>query len=156
MSLQYQSKQVEELSHNLAGIEISMFFHSPDILCCLLKLRRGGCMDFEYLVPKNARLRAHISQQSDLRYVKTVLEHFNDQQCTDFRRKFVDATKKKEKAVTYTVHGFPIAMQFLFAVRDLGIRGNARNWGSVCSAIGSSIPTASELDVYQTATATEI
>ncbi|XP_022897651.1 uncharacterized protein LOC111411343 [Olea europaea var. sylvestris] len=26
-------------------------------------------------------------------------------------RKFVDATNKKEKAVTYTVHGFPIAMQ---------------------------------------------
>ncbi|CAA3003325.1 Hypothetical predicted protein [Olea europaea subsp. europaea] len=40
MSLQYQSKQVDELSRNLASIEISTFFHSPDILCCLLKLRR--------------------------------------------------------------------------------------------------------------------
>ncbi|CAA3014145.1 Hypothetical predicted protein [Olea europaea subsp. europaea] len=37
------------------------------------------------------------------------------------------------------------------AVTDLGIRDNTRNWGYVCSTIGSSIPTASELDVYQTA-----
>ncbi|CAA3025780.1 Hypothetical predicted protein [Olea europaea subsp. europaea] len=44
----------------------------------------------------------------------------------------------------------------LSAVTDLGIRGNARNWGSICSAIGSSIPTASELDVYQTAAATDL
>ncbi|CAA2986766.1 Hypothetical predicted protein, partial [Olea europaea subsp. europaea] len=41
--------------------------------------------DFEYLVPKNARLRAHISQRSNLRYVKTVLEHFDERQHTDFR-----------------------------------------------------------------------
>ncbi|CAA2992940.1 Hypothetical predicted protein [Olea europaea subsp. europaea] len=41
-------------------------------------------MDFEYLVPKNARLRANISQRSNLRYVKTVLEHFDDRQRTDF------------------------------------------------------------------------
>ncbi|CAA3027512.1 Hypothetical predicted protein [Olea europaea subsp. europaea] len=80
-------------------------------------------MDFEYLVPKNARLRAHISQRSNLRYVKTDLEHFDDRQRTDFH---------------------------------LGIRGNARNWGSVCSAIGSSIPMTSELDVYQTAAATDL
>ncbi|CAA2939803.1 Hypothetical predicted protein [Olea europaea subsp. europaea] len=45
--------------------------------------------------------------------------------------------------------------QLLSAVTDLGIRGNAKNWGSVCSAIGSSIPMASELDVYQTAAATD-
>ncbi|CAA2966458.1 Hypothetical predicted protein [Olea europaea subsp. europaea] len=42
-------------------------------------------MDFEYLVLKNAQLRAHISQRSNLRYVKTVLEHFDDRQRTDFR-----------------------------------------------------------------------
>ncbi|CAA3000433.1 Hypothetical predicted protein [Olea europaea subsp. europaea] len=99
-------------------------------------------------------------------------------------RTFVDATNKKEKAVTYIVHDFPIAMQVLHtnfvqrihyfiknlltlvpsmfnshllsAVTDLGIRGNARNWGSVCSVIGSSIPMASELDVYQTAAATDL
>ncbi|CAA3019849.1 Hypothetical predicted protein [Olea europaea subsp. europaea] len=52
-------------------------------------------MDFEYLIPKNARLRAHILQRSNLR----------------LGRKFVDATNKKEKAVTYTVHDFPIVMQ---------------------------------------------
>ncbi|CAA2953744.1 Hypothetical predicted protein [Olea europaea subsp. europaea] len=44
----------------------------------------------------------------------------------------------------------------LSAIIDLGIRGNARNWGSVCSTIGSSISTASELDVYQTATTTDL
>ncbi|CAA3016349.1 Hypothetical predicted protein [Olea europaea subsp. europaea] len=76
-------------------------------------------MDFEYLVPKNVRLRAHISQRSNLRYVKTVLEHFDNRQ-------------------------------------HLGIRGNARNWGSICSVIGSSIPTASELDVYQTTAETDL
>ncbi|CAA3019901.1 Hypothetical predicted protein [Olea europaea subsp. europaea] len=42
-------------------------------------------MNFEYLVSKNARLRAHISPQSNLRHVKTVLEHFDDRQRTDFR-----------------------------------------------------------------------
>ncbi|CAA2967557.1 Hypothetical predicted protein [Olea europaea subsp. europaea] len=69
-------------------------------------------MDFEYLVPKNARLRAHISQRSNLRYVKTVLEHFNERQRTDFCNS---------------------CLGFL---------------SEVCSAIGSSIPMASELDVY--------
>ncbi|CAA2977760.1 Hypothetical predicted protein [Olea europaea subsp. europaea] len=39
-------------------------------------------------------------------------------------RKFVDATNKKEKAITYTVHGFPIAMQIwaFEAIPEIGDR----------------------------------
>ncbi|CAA2970279.1 Hypothetical predicted protein [Olea europaea subsp. europaea] len=42
-------------------------------------------MNFESLVPKNARLRGHISQKSNLRYVKKVVKHFDERQREDFR-----------------------------------------------------------------------
>ncbi|CAA2964987.1 EID1-like F-box protein 3 [Olea europaea subsp. europaea] len=82
-------------------------------------------MDFEYLVPKNARLRAHISQRSNLRYVKTVLEHFDDRQCT--RVLIRDAINKKEKTITYTVHGFPISMQ-IWAFEAMPKNGERFAW----------------------------
>ncbi|CAA2996256.1 Hypothetical predicted protein [Olea europaea subsp. europaea] len=146
-------------------------------------------MDFEPLVPKNARLRGHVSQRSNLRYIKTVVEHFDERQRADFRnsclgflsevsdlqfsaqliqqlvfyciqtnkrhklwfnlqghlarisygrlikgfrgrwaRKFLDTTKKKEKAVSYTVHDFPIAIQIwaFEAVPEIGDRFGQR------------------------------
>ncbi|CAA2985646.1 Hypothetical predicted protein [Olea europaea subsp. europaea] len=45
----------------------------------------AGQVEFEYLVAQDARLRAHISQRSNLKYVKTVMDHFDEQQCEDFR-----------------------------------------------------------------------
>lgn len=42
-------------------------------------------MDFEWDVLENARLRAHISQCSNLKYVKRVLDHFDERQLQDFR-----------------------------------------------------------------------
>ncbi|CAA3013029.1 Hypothetical predicted protein [Olea europaea subsp. europaea] len=42
-------------------------------------------MDFEFLIPEDARLRAHISQRSNLKYVKTVMDHFDERQREDFR-----------------------------------------------------------------------
>ncbi|CAA3000338.1 Hypothetical predicted protein [Olea europaea subsp. europaea] len=42
-------------------------------------------MDFESLVPENARLRGHVSQRSNLRYIKTVVEHLDERQWADFR-----------------------------------------------------------------------
>ncbi|CAA3013648.1 Hypothetical predicted protein [Olea europaea subsp. europaea] len=42
-------------------------------------------MDFEPLVPENARLRGHVSQRSNLRYIKTVLEHVDERQREEFR-----------------------------------------------------------------------
>ncbi|CAA3024180.1 Hypothetical predicted protein [Olea europaea subsp. europaea] len=41
-------------------------------------------MDFEFLIPEDARLRTHISQRSNLKYVKTVMDHFDERQCEDF------------------------------------------------------------------------
>ncbi|CAA3027690.1 Hypothetical predicted protein [Olea europaea subsp. europaea] len=42
-------------------------------------------MNFGPLVPENARLLGHISQRSNLRYVKIVVEHFDERQREDFR-----------------------------------------------------------------------
>ncbi|CAA3005806.1 Hypothetical predicted protein [Olea europaea subsp. europaea] len=42
-------------------------------------------MEFEFLIPENARLRAHIFQRSNLKYVKTVMDHFDERQREDFR-----------------------------------------------------------------------
>ncbi|CAA2953456.1 LOB domain-containing protein 21 [Olea europaea subsp. europaea] len=42
-------------------------------------------MEFEFLIPEDARLRAHISQRSNLKYVKTVMDHFDERQREDFR-----------------------------------------------------------------------
>ncbi|CAA3012833.1 Hypothetical predicted protein [Olea europaea subsp. europaea] len=162
-------------------------------------------MDFEYLVPKNERLRAHISQRSNLRYVKTVFEHFDDRQRMDFCnsclwflsevqdlqfsaqliQQLVFRCIRTEKAceIWFKVQGHlarfglqeyalvtnlmcgplpgdaamdRVLSRLSHCHADLGIRDNARNRGSICSAIGSSIPTASELDVYQTAAATDL
>ncbi|CAA2993353.1 Hypothetical predicted protein [Olea europaea subsp. europaea] len=41
-------------------------------------------INFEPLVPENACLRGHISQRSILRYVKIVVEHFDERQQEDF------------------------------------------------------------------------
>ncbi|XP_022872301.1 uncharacterized protein LOC111391336 [Olea europaea var. sylvestris] len=42
-------------------------------------------MDFEFLIPEVARLRVHISQRSNFKYVKTVIDHFDERQREDFR-----------------------------------------------------------------------
>ncbi|CAA3031996.1 Hypothetical predicted protein [Olea europaea subsp. europaea] len=41
-------------------------------------------MEFDFCIPKDARLLAHISQRSNLKYVKIVMDHFNDRQREDF------------------------------------------------------------------------
>ncbi|CAA3002109.1 Hypothetical predicted protein [Olea europaea subsp. europaea] len=41
-------------------------------------------MDFEPFVPENARLWGHISQRSNIWYVKTVIKHFDKQQQAEF------------------------------------------------------------------------
>ncbi|CAA3028901.1 Hypothetical predicted protein [Olea europaea subsp. europaea] len=42
-------------------------------------------MNFEPLVPENARLRGHIPQRNNLRYVKIVVKYFDERQREDFR-----------------------------------------------------------------------
>ncbi|CAA2993044.1 Hypothetical predicted protein [Olea europaea subsp. europaea] len=42
-------------------------------------------MEFEFRIPKSARLRTHISQRSNLKYVKTVMDHFDERHREDFR-----------------------------------------------------------------------
>ncbi|CAA2933634.1 Hypothetical predicted protein [Olea europaea subsp. europaea] len=42
-------------------------------------------MEFDYCIPEEARLRAHISQRSNLKYVKTVMDVFDDRQRDEFR-----------------------------------------------------------------------
>ncbi|CAA2958715.1 Hypothetical predicted protein [Olea europaea subsp. europaea] len=42
-------------------------------------------MEFEFLIPEDARLQAHISQRSNLKYVKIVMERFDEHQREDFR-----------------------------------------------------------------------
>ncbi|CAA3023209.1 Hypothetical predicted protein [Olea europaea subsp. europaea] len=45
----------------------------------------GKYMEFQFLVPENARLPARISQRSNLKYIKTVIEHLDDRLRADFR-----------------------------------------------------------------------
>ncbi|CAA2967025.1 Hypothetical predicted protein [Olea europaea subsp. europaea] len=49
------------------------------------KAKDTGLMEFDYCIPKEARLRAHISQRSNLKYVKTVMDVFDDRQRDEFR-----------------------------------------------------------------------
>ncbi|CAA3032664.1 Hypothetical predicted protein [Olea europaea subsp. europaea] len=42
-------------------------------------------MEFEFRISKSARLRGHISQRSNLKYVKTVMDHFDERHWEDFR-----------------------------------------------------------------------
>ncbi|XP_022889391.1 uncharacterized protein LOC111404893 isoform X2 [Olea europaea var. sylvestris] len=42
-------------------------------------------MEFKFRIPEDARLRAHISQRSNLKLVKTVMDHFDERQREDFR-----------------------------------------------------------------------
>ncbi|CAA3027573.1 Hypothetical predicted protein [Olea europaea subsp. europaea] len=42
-------------------------------------------MEFEFRIPKSARLRAHISQRSNLKYVKNVMDQFDERHQEDFR-----------------------------------------------------------------------
>ncbi|CAA2949041.1 Hypothetical predicted protein [Olea europaea subsp. europaea] len=42
-------------------------------------------MEFKFLIPEDAWLRAHISQRSNLKYVKIVIDHFDERQREDFR-----------------------------------------------------------------------
>ncbi|CAA2996729.1 Hypothetical predicted protein [Olea europaea subsp. europaea] len=42
-------------------------------------------MEFEFRISEDARLRAHISQRSNLKYTKTVMDHFDERQREDFR-----------------------------------------------------------------------
>ncbi|CAA2995579.1 Hypothetical predicted protein [Olea europaea subsp. europaea] len=170
-----------------------------------------GLMEFDYCIQEEARLRAHISQRSNLKYVKTVMDVFDDRQRDEFRnspfgylaelvfrtirtdkvnelwfnvqgnmmrfglqeyilvtglrcgvfpegdefdrvlerrrlkervgyrcllhgfrgfwaKKFLKAKRRQEKEVTYTIHGFPIAMQVWAyeAVPEIGERFGQR------------------------------
>ncbi|CAA3003936.1 Hypothetical predicted protein [Olea europaea subsp. europaea] len=165
-----------------------------------------GLMEFDYCIPKEARLRANISQRSNFKYVKTVMDVFDDRQRDEFRnspfgylakvaeiqfsaqliqqlvfrtirtnkeytlmtglrcgvfpegdefdrvlerrrlkervgyrrllhgfrgfwaKKFLKAKRRQEKEVTYTIHGFPIAMQVWAyeAVPEIGERFGQR------------------------------
>ncbi|CAA3027292.1 Hypothetical predicted protein [Olea europaea subsp. europaea] len=154
-------------------------------------LQDTGLMEFDYCIPEEARLRAHISQRSNLKYVKTVMDVFDDRQRDKFRnspfgylaevaeiqfsaqliqqlvfrtirtdkgdefdrvlkrrrlkervgyrrllhgfrsfwaKKFLKAKRRQEKEVTYTIHGFPIAMQVWAyeAVPEIGERFGQR------------------------------
>ncbi|CAA2956146.1 Hypothetical predicted protein, partial [Olea europaea subsp. europaea] len=42
-------------------------------------------MEFKFRIPESARLRAHILQRSNLKYVKTVMDQFDEQHREDFR-----------------------------------------------------------------------
>ncbi|CAA3024054.1 Protein CHROMOSOME TRANSMISSION FIDELITY 7 [Olea europaea subsp. europaea] len=49
----------------------------------------AGQMEFEFLIPEDARLRVHISQRSNLEYVKNVMDHFDERQREDFCNSFL-------------------------------------------------------------------
>ncbi|CAA2999493.1 Hypothetical predicted protein [Olea europaea subsp. europaea] len=121
-------------------------------------------MEFDYCIPEKARLRAQISQRSNLKYVKTVMDLFDDLQRDEFRnspsgnmmrfglQEYILVTglrcgvfpegdefdrvlerkrlkeRRQEKEVTYTIHGFPIAMQVWAyqAVLEIGERFGQR------------------------------
>ncbi|CAA3004662.1 Hypothetical predicted protein, partial [Olea europaea subsp. europaea] len=42
-------------------------------------------MDFQFLLPENVRLPVRISQRSNLKYIKTVMDNFDDRLRADFR-----------------------------------------------------------------------
>ncbi|CAA2955917.1 Hypothetical predicted protein [Olea europaea subsp. europaea] len=42
-------------------------------------------MEFQFLVPENVRLPARISQRSNLKYIKIVMDNFDDRLRADFR-----------------------------------------------------------------------
>ncbi|CAA2957079.1 Hypothetical predicted protein [Olea europaea subsp. europaea] len=45
----------------------------------------AGQMKFKFLNPKDARLQIHISQRSNQKYVKTMMDHFDERQREHFR-----------------------------------------------------------------------
>ncbi|XP_022880715.1 uncharacterized protein LOC111397983 [Olea europaea var. sylvestris] len=51
----------------------------------IMRSNDTGLMEFDYCIPEEARLRAHISQRSNLKYVKTVMDIFDDRQRDEFR-----------------------------------------------------------------------
>ncbi|CAA2938467.1 Hypothetical predicted protein [Olea europaea subsp. europaea] len=55
-----------------------------DLNKCLENHLDRGQMEFDFCIPKYARLRAHILQWNNLKYVKTVMDHFDDRQREDF------------------------------------------------------------------------
>ncbi|CAA3032784.1 presenilin At2g29900, partial [Olea europaea subsp. europaea] len=69
-------------------------------------------------------------------------------------------SEEKRSIVTHAVQSILISslsnLLTEFISWLLSLAGIRKHWGSVCSAIGSSIPTASELDLYQTAVATDL
>ncbi|CAA2956261.1 Hypothetical predicted protein [Olea europaea subsp. europaea] len=44
-----------------------------------------GLMEFDYCIPEEARLQAHILQRSNLKYVKIVMDLFDDRQRDEFQ-----------------------------------------------------------------------
>ncbi|CAA2970390.1 Hypothetical predicted protein [Olea europaea subsp. europaea] len=55
-----------------------------------------GQIDFEFLIPEDARSQAHISQRSNLKYVKTVMDHFDEWQCEDFHNSPLGTVRTKK------------------------------------------------------------
>ncbi|CAA2960263.1 Hypothetical predicted protein [Olea europaea subsp. europaea] len=82
-----------------------------------------GLMEFDYCIPEEARLRAHISQRSNLNYRRLLYEFRGF-----WAKKFLKAKRRQEKEVTYTIHGFSISMQVWAyeAVLEIGERFGQR------------------------------
>ncbi|CAA2938502.1 Hypothetical predicted protein [Olea europaea subsp. europaea] len=57
-------------------------------------------MEFEFRIPEDARLLTHISQRSNLKLMKTVIDHFDKQQWEDFRNSFLRYLAKEYALVT--------------------------------------------------------
>ncbi|CAA2998341.1 Hypothetical predicted protein, partial [Olea europaea subsp. europaea] len=74
------SVESPEAEHNVEG-----YLLPCDCQRNRTKAKDTGLIEFDYCIPEEARLWAHISQRSNLKYVKTVIDLFNDRQRDEFR-----------------------------------------------------------------------
>ncbi|CAA3016114.1 Hypothetical predicted protein [Olea europaea subsp. europaea] len=81
-------------------------------------------MEFEFMILEDARLRAHIFQQSNLKYVKTVMDHFDERQREDFRNSPLGVASQENY-----MHGARLPHYYA----GLGLGGNFRDWGTLRS-----------------------
>ncbi|CAA3000838.1 Hypothetical predicted protein [Olea europaea subsp. europaea] len=62
-------------------------------------------MEFDFCISEDARLRAHISQRNYLKYVNTVMDHFDNRQCEDFHNSpFEYLAELIQQLVFKTIH----------------------------------------------------
>ncbi|CAA3011329.1 Hypothetical predicted protein [Olea europaea subsp. europaea] len=137
-------------------------------------------MEFEFCISKDARLRAHISQQSNFKYVKTVMDHFDERQRDDFRnsslgypaevldiqfsvqliQQLMFRTVRTDKVyeLWFSMQGHLMRFGLLeyVLVTNMGVRGAFGGWGTFCSVNRRTTATTSSLVGTEIATASYV